>query len=201
MVTPLDHVVRIGRVLDGLGVPWVLGGSLASSLVGEPRSTMDVDVAVALDVADVDRLVEAVQADYYVSAQMARDAVSRHSSFNLIHFETGMKVDLFPLSDDPLDVRQLAGREQVVVAPEVLVWVGAAADQVLRKLRWFDMGGQVSDRQWRDVVAILRVQAARIDRSQLLLDAGPLGLADLFARAVDEAGPVVTINESLDESP
>ena len=154
MVPPLDHVVRIGRVLDGLDVPWVLGGSLASSLVGEPRSTMDVDVAVALELVDVDRLVEAVQADYYVSAEMARDAVSHHSAFNLIHFETGMKIDLFPLSDDPLDVRQLAGREQVAVAPEVLVWAGAAADQVLRKLRWFRMGGEVSERQWRDVVPV-----------------------------------------------
>jgi hypothetical protein len=79
--------------------------------------------------------------------------------------------------------------------------VGAAADQVLRKLRWFRMGGEVSERQWRDVVAILRIQAARLERSQLLLDAGPLGLADLVAQAIDEAGPLVTTNEQLDDRP
>jgi hypothetical protein len=188
-VNPLDHVVAIGRVLDSLDVPWVLGGSMASSLVGEPRSTMDIDVAVVLDLARVDRLVEAVEGDYYVSAEMARDAVVRHSSFNLIHFGTGMKVDLFPLSSDPLDVRQLAGRQQVDIAPGVAIWVGDAADQVLRKLRWFRLGGEVSERQWRDVLSILRVQGSRIDHRQLLIDAGPLALADLVARALDEVGP------------
>ncbi len=152
-VTPLDHLVSIGAILDALGVKWVLGGSLASSLVGEPRSTMDIDVAVALDGGQVDRLVSAVEGDYYVSAAMVRDAVERHSSFNLIHFSTGMKIDLFPLSEDPLDVRQLAGRERVLVAPGVEVWVGSAVDQVLRKLRWFQLGGEVSERQWRDVVS------------------------------------------------
>lgn len=185
-MTPLDHVVAIGCVLDSLGAAWVLGGSLACSFVGEPRSTMDVDVAVLLDIDHVDRLVAAVADDYYVSAEMVRDAVLRHSSFNLIHFESGMKIDLFPLSDDPLDVRQITGRQRIVVAPGVEVWVGAPADQVLRKLWWFRRGGEVSERQWRDVLSILRVQGDRIDRRQLLADAGPLGLADLVARAMDD---------------
>lgn len=99
----------------------------------------------------------------------------------------------------PSDARQLAGREQVAVAPGVVVWVGAAEDQVLRKLHWFRLGGEVSERQWRDVVAILRVQAARIDRPQLLIDAGPLGLADLVARAIEEAGPAVRRGDTLEQ--
>ena len=113
-MTPLDHVVAIGSVLDEVGIAWVLGGSLASSLVGEPRSTMDVDVAVALDAGQIQALVAAVESDYYVSIKMVRDAVRRHSSFNLIHFESGMKIDMFPLSDDPLDVRQLANRDRLL---------------------------------------------------------------------------------------
>lgn len=187
-MAPIDHLVAIGRVLDALGVPWVLGGSLASSLVGEPRSTMDIDVAVVLRAGQVDRLVVAVQDDYYVSAEQAREAALRHTSFNLIHHASGMKVDLFPLSDDPLDVRQLAGRHLVEVGPGVSVWVGAAVDQVLRKLRWYQLGGEASERQWRDVVSILRVQGERIDRDRLLADAGPLGLAVLVARAIADAG-------------
>jgi hypothetical protein len=62
-VTPLEHVSALGRVLDGLGLPWVLGGSLASSLVGEPHSTVDIDVAVLLAEHHVASLVDAVLAE------------------------------------------------------------------------------------------------------------------------------------------
>jgi hypothetical protein len=186
VVTPLDHVVRIGRILEAVDVAWVLGGSMASSIVGEPRSTLDIDVAVQLDVDHVADLVEAVQGDYYVSTEMVLDAVTHGSSFNLVHFESGMKIDIFALTNDPLDVRQLRRRERIEIEPGVVIWVGAADDQVLRKLRWYRVGGEVSDRQWRDVLAILTVQGDRIDHEQLLADAQPLGLADLVARALGE---------------
>jgi hypothetical protein len=187
-VTPLDHVVRIGRILDALNVAWVLGGSMASSIVGEPRSTMDIDIAVQLSLEGVADLVAMVQSDYYVSEAMVVDAVTRSSSFNLVHYETGMKIDVFPLSHDPLDARQLRRREQITVEPGTVIWVGAADDQVLRKLQWFRLGGEVSDRQWRDVLAILRVQGERIDHSALLADGQELGLADLVARALAALG-------------
>lgn len=196
-MTPLEHVVSIGRMLDELGVEWVLGGSLASSIVGEPRSTLDIDVAVQLEAGVVHDLVVAVRDDYYVSEDMVLDAVTHASSFNLIHFESGMKIDLFPLSDDPLDVRQLDRRELVEIEPGISIWIGAADDQVLRKLRWYRLGGEVSDRQWRDVVAILQVQGQRIDHQQLLIDAGPLGLADLVTTALSDAGQDPTNKESL----
>jgi hypothetical protein len=177
------------------GVPWVLGGSLASSLVGEPRSTMDIDVAVAIDLTGVGELVAALAEEYYVSAEMVRDAVMRHSSFNLIHLATGMKVDLFPLSQDPLDVRQLERRELIDIAPGVTIWVGAPDDQVLRKLRWYRLGGEVSERQWRDVVSILVVQGPRLDHQQLLTDAEPLGLADLVERVLAEVATATHLDD------
>lgn len=140
-MTPLDQVVSLGRLLDSLGVRWVLGGPLASSLVGEPRSTMDIDVAVSIDLDHVDRLVAAVGDQYYVSAEMAREAVLHGSSFNLIQ------------------------------------------------------GGESSERQWRDVLSILRVQGERIDRDQPLLVAGPLGLGDFVARVLGELNPTVAVDE------
>ena len=186
-MTPVDHVVAIGRVLDSLDIAWVLGGSLASSIVGEPRSTMDVDIAIRIGAERVADFVDAVCDEFYVDESMVNDAVLRCGSFNLIHSGTGMKIDLFALGDDVLDVRQLARRELVEVDVGVSIWVGAADDQVLRKLRWFRMGGEVSERQWRDVVAILRVQGERISVPELLAVAGPLGLADLVERAVFDA--------------
>ncbi len=148
---------------------------------------MDIDIAVRMEADRVVDFVDAVRGDYYVDESMVRDAVLRHGSFNLIQSTSGMKIDLFALGDDALDVRQLTRRESVEVDVGVSIWVGAADDQVLRKLRWFRMGGEVSERQWRDVVAILRVQGERISVPELLAAAGPLGLADLVERAVFDA--------------
>lgn len=123
LVTPLDLVVRIGAILDDLDLDWVLGGSLASSLVGEPRTTLDIDMAVVLERRNVETLVAAVRADYYVSEPMVLEAVEHGSSFNLLHFETGFKVDVFVLTDDPLDRRQLAGRQRVDLEGAT-IWIG-----------------------------------------------------------------------------
>jgi len=186
-MSPLDHVVAVGRLLDSVGVPWVLGGSLASSIVGEPRTTVDVDIAVLFDRADVERLVALFESDYYVSLDMVRDAVERGSSFNLLHHDTGMKIDLFALGDGVLDRNQLQRRTLVRLDSDTEIWVGSAEDQILRKLSWYRMGGEVSDRQWRDVLAIIRVQGARIDRSELASVARQAGLDDLVTRAIEDS--------------
>ena len=186
-MTPVELVVHVGAILDELGVRWVLGGSLASSLIGEPRSTLDIDVAIELERDGVAPMVAAVQTDFYVSEQMAFEAVEHSSSFNLVHYKSALKVDLFVLGDRLLDQRQLDRRQAVTFENGHVIWVGAPDDQVLRKLQWYRAGGEVSDRQWRDVVAILVVQAGRIDHVELQNAAASMGLADLAARAIAEA--------------
>ena len=186
---PIGLIVEIGGTLDQLGVPWVLGGSMASSFAGEPRATMDVDVAVRMSANDVTALIAAVTPHFYASEPMIRSAVASRSSFNLIRLADSMKVDVFVLGDDLLDRRQLE-RRQLVSIPTATgstdIWVGAPDDQILRKLRWFRDGGEASDRQWRDVIGLLRVQAGRIDLTELVATADQLALGDLARRAVAE---------------
>lgn len=186
-MNPLDLVVQVGMVLDRLGINWVLGGSLASSLIGEPRSTLDVDVAVVLERHQVAPLIEAVSSGYYINEQMVAVAIEHGSSFNLIHYDTGIKVDVFVLTDDPLDRRQMARRQSVEIAEGVHIWVGTPEDQVLRKLASFRAGGEVSDCQWRDVVAMVRVQWGRLDLGDLRHTAADLGLDDLLEQALSDA--------------
>lgn len=184
-IGPLELAAQVAAVLDRLGIAYVVGGSFASSLVGEPRATADIDVALVLPGDGAARLVEAVRGEFYVSAEAAAEAVRRHSSFNLIHLDSVMKVDLFVLGDGLLDRRQIEGRRRVAVG-DVELWVGAPEDQVLRKLSWYRLGGEVSDRQWRDVVAILAVQRDRLDYPDLRSAARTVGLADLLERAIQE---------------
>lgn len=188
-MTPLELAADVARRLDRLGIPYVIGGSLASALVGEPRSTADVDVAVEMSAAMIEPLVEDVSGDFYVPHAAVAAAVAARSSFNLVDRRSALKVDVFVLGDDLLDRRQLERRRSVPlpVDPPLSVWVTSTEDVVLRKLRWFDDGGQVSDRQWRDILGVLRTQAGRLDDDYLERTARQAGLADLLERARGDA--------------
>jgi hypothetical protein len=186
--SPLALLERIVVILDDLGIPYVLGGSMASSVMGEPRSTMDVDVAVELDAAGCEALLARVRSDFYVPEDAAREAIAACGSFNLIDESSAMKVDVFVLGTGLLDVQQMKRRRQLSVAGVAMpLWVTAVEDQVLRKLAWFRDGGETSDRQWRDVLGLLRINQSALDLEYLTSTAGQVGLSDLLARAI-EAG-------------
>jgi len=186
---PLQVAASITGVLERLGVRYLIGGSLASSVHGEPRSTNDVDLLVEFRTEHVSPCVEAIRGDYYVSEPPIRSAVTSGSHFNVIHMNAAVKVDLFLAGDDAFNLERLDARQalQLPTEPEVRVYVDTPEHSVLRKLEWFRRGGEVSERQWRDVVAILRIQGARLDQSRLSIWAPRLGVADLLDRALQEA--------------
>ena len=179
---PLDLVDRFVAILDDLAIPYAVGGSVAAALVGEPRSTVDVDIAVDPSPAAAEALIERVAADFYVPKKAATAAVAAHSSFNIVDTVNGLKVDLFVLGDGLLDRRQIERRVFLSV-PGVArqVAVTSPEDQVLRKLEWFRQGGGASDRQWRDILGILRVRGDALDFADLESTAVALGLGALLA--------------------
>ncbi len=186
VVAALEPVVD---ALESLGVRYRVGGSVASSALGVPRSTLDVDVACELRQHHVRALVERLIETYYIDEDMVRDAITRESCCNVIHLATMLKVDLFMRRSRPFEdvafertIRRTlditpGGREFDLTTPE---------DIILHKLEWFEAGGRVSDRQWHDIVGVLAIQRD-LDRDYLQHWAHELGVEDLLARAIAEA--------------
>jgi hypothetical protein len=186
----LAVVLHVIDILEELGVRYHLGGSFASAIHGVPRQTMDADLVVDLDIDAVARLVGRLRGDFYVDLDVAKDAVAKRGTFNAIHLESGFKVDVFIKGPGEFDELELERSTQVQVTqdPPRSAYVKTAEDTVLRKLQWFRSGGEVSERQWRDVLGVLAASGAALDRAYLLRWAAVLGVTDLLERAIGEVG-------------
>ena len=187
---PLDLVRQLATILDDLVILYALGGSMASSLIGEPRSTVDVDIAIKLSSGSEHALLERVTPEFYVPVDAAQIAIQSSSSFNLIDTAHGLKVDLFVLGDSLLDRMQIDRRVNIAVphTPNG-IWVTAPEDQILRKLDWYRKADGGSDRQWLDVVGILRVNLTSLDQHYLRYTATAVDRSDLLTAALAAAAP------------
>jgi hypothetical protein len=182
----LEALAPVLEALRALGVRHYVGGSVASSAHGLPRASVDVDVVAELEPQHVAPLVAALSAAYYVSDARVRDAVARRRSFNAIHLSTMMKIDVFVSRDRPFDRRAFERSRPAPAEEAAGIPVSSAEDTVLAKLDWYRRGGEASERQWSDVVGVLRAGSA-LDEGYLRQGAAELGVSDLLDRSLEEA--------------
>jgi hypothetical protein len=183
---PIAVTLRVVDVLDSIGVPYLIGGSLASTLHGMVRTTLDVDLVAEVRREHVSLLVQQLTNEFYIDADAIIDAITHRSSFNIIHLETMFKVDIFVAKQRAFDKSQFARRAvQIVVdEPERTAYVASAEDTILAKLEWYRLGGETSERQWRDVLGVLKVQGDRLDLAYLRQWAAELKVTDLLEKAL-----------------
>jgi hypothetical protein len=176
-------------VLESLGVPYFIGGSLASTLYGMVRTTQDSDIVAEMRLEHLAPFVAALQDEFFVDDEMIVEAIRRHSSFNIIHRETMFKVDVFIPRPRPFLQAQLsrAQRQTFTFETEVSTKFASPEDTILSKLEWYRMGGEVSDRQWRDILGMLKTQAGELELDYLRKWAVELKVGDLLERALREA--------------
>ena len=184
----LQVTLLVTNLLDDLGIPYVIGGSMASIIHGMLRTTMDVDIVADIHPEKVSSFASKLQDAFYVDEQMIQQAIQRQSSFNLIHLNTMFKVDIFIPKARPFDNQQLSRRVAEKISPDsdVQIWVLSPEDIVLAKLDWFRIGGEISERQWRDILGVLKTQQNSLDIAYLKQWAQSLSVGDLMDRALDE---------------
>ncbi len=187
---PIHVTLQVVQELEMLGIPYFIGGSLASAMHGVPRSTIDTDLVAVIRLEQADVLAQALEKHFYVQVDDIREAIVYERSFNVIHLETFFKVDVFIAKTRPYDREQLRRCMAHIVAiePERSIYISSAEDTVLAKLEWYRMGNGISDRQWNDILGVLKVQRDILDRSYMRHWAKELGVLDLLERALEDAG-------------
>jgi hypothetical protein len=182
VLAALEPVVR---TLEKLSIRYRVGGSVASSALGVPRSTLDVDVACEMRAEDVSSFVASLAGAYYVDAEMIRDAIARRSCFNVIHLDSMLKVDVFIRKNTAFEIESFERVVRLPLEREGTPYdITTPEDIVLHKLDWYRKGGEVSERQWSDVTGVIAVQGAALDRAYLRRWAEALGLVELLDRAL-----------------
>jgi hypothetical protein len=189
LTEPIAVTMKVVDVLETLDIPYFIGGSMATAVHGVARATMDVDLVADLEPRQIGPLIVSLGEDFFADEQMIRSAVKRGISFNLIHKATMFKVDIFPSKNRPFEQSQFKRRVAYTLADDLeeTAYVASPEDNILAKLEWYRLGGEVSDRQWQDILNVIKIQGDRLDQVYLEKWADQLEVGDLLQRALDES--------------
>ncbi len=187
-VEAFEASLPVIQALKEIRADYLVAGSLASSFHGTPRSTHDVDLVADLTPAHAPLLAARLEARYHVDADRILKAIRARSSFNVIHLKTMFKIDVFVMKDQPLSREEMRRRLRVDIGYGEEIDVASAEDTVLQKIAWYRLGGETSDRQWQDLLGVLKVRSKDLDYSYLERWASEVGLMDLLEVALNDAG-------------
>lgn len=195
----LTVTLEVITALEQLKIPYLIGGSMASTLHGFSRTTLDSDLVADIRPEHVAILVQQLGDRYYIADSAIYDAIRHRSSFNLIHLATMFKVDIFLPKARQFDREQMRNRRQYVLAtePERTAYVASPEDTILAKLEWYRLGGEVSERQWRDILGVIQIQGDRLDLGYLRQGAADLRVGDLLAKALTGTDPALPQSPQL----
>lgn len=186
---PIEVTLKVTGILEKLGIPYLIGGSLASTLYGMVRTTQDSDIISEMRPEHIQPFVTSLQNEFFIDEEMIADSIQHNSSFNMIHRDSMFKVDVFIPRPRPFQRSQIARaqRQTFSFEKEMSANFASAEDTILSKFEWYRMGGEVSDRQWRDILGVLKTRAGELDLDYLRKWAIELKVNDLLERALNES--------------
>lgn len=187
---PLEVTLLETDTLEELDIPYFVSGSLGSALYGMVRSTQDSDIVAAMLPEHTQAFLNALQDEFFLDEEMIANATAQGTSFNIIHRNTMFKVDVFIPSSDPFQQSQFerAQQQSFSLERERSANFASPEDIILSKLAWYRSGGEVSERQWRDILGVIKTRSVDLDNEYLMKWAHELKVHELLARALGEAG-------------
>jgi hypothetical protein len=188
---PIWLIYQLAHILDSLNIPYYVSGSVASSLQGEVRFTEDLDLAIDIQPSQVQSLINALSEDFYISDIAVYEAIEGlTTSFNVIHLQTTEKAHIFISRNQPFDLSKMNRRQLYFVEnePEKSFYVCSPEDSILQKLFWFKLSQEQSQKQWRDILGVLKLQRENLDFNYLSLWSKNLSIQENLSIAMTESG-------------
>ncbi|NEQ78432.1 MAG: hypothetical protein F6K23_38855 [Okeania sp. SIO2C9] len=189
IASEIDLAITLGEKLDNLNIPYYLGGGLASSFWGERRQTEDADIAVILEPYKVEELVSALSNEFYLSETAIDDAMrGRANTFNVIHLASVIKADIYPIKQsNNFEMSAMSRRKQVqLFSTNKTIYIASAEDIILQKLRWYNIANNHSEKQWRDILGVLKARRKELDYDYLKHWGNQLNVSPELERAIDQ---------------
>jgi hypothetical protein len=181
--------LKVVRVFERLGIPYFVGGSMASSVYGFVRITRDAALIADIKLEHLEPMAQYLEGEFYVDRHLITESIQRRSSFPLIHLETMFKVDIFLIGDQPYDRKEMARRQQKPIHwdSNELAYISSPEDIILAKLRWYLLSPQANEQQWRDITGLIHTQLSKLDMRYIHHWAKILRVEALLAKALREA--------------
>ncbi|TAF03133.1 MAG: hypothetical protein EAZ77_17810 [Nostocales cyanobacterium] len=179
---------ELHQIFASINISYYVSGGVASSIHGEPRSTRDLDLVIEVNQSQINLLVKTLEASGYYCPAGAVEDLQRGSGnmLNITHTETIANADIYITDNSPFAISQMNRRVLVDVEGIPTFWIASAEDIILQKLRWGK--GSKSEKQWRDVLGIVKLQAENLDYAYLVEWAEFLDLVDEFSEVLNQAG-------------
>jgi hypothetical protein len=177
------------NAFNDLGLSYYIGGSIASSAYGIARSTLDVDLILELDTSLIQPLVNKLKGEYYIDSEMIIDAIKKKTSFNIIHLKSMLKIDVFILKDQLYSKKAFDRKVKDKLddeAESINIYLCSPEDIILHKLEWFKSGGEVSERQWLDILGVIKIQFEKLDNDYLKMWGKKIGVFSLLEKSFSE---------------
>ncbi len=184
----LDLLRYIAHVIEDLGVRYFVTGSTATIFYGEPRFTNDIDVVVELSQERIGEFCRRFPpGDFYVSEAAARQAVLSKTQFNIIHPESGLKVDVIVPEPSPFNESRFVRVRRLRAAEDLDVCFASPEDAIIKKMDYYHRAG--SEKHLRDIAGVLKTSPDLIDMAYITRWAEQMGFGDLWTAIQERTDP------------